>query len=85
MPCGGIYPIKGSMIEPYHKPEHPCWVCGKPDCTHFCEEWDTPMHAHCVAAFLLTEEGQCVIGHGHTVVVDYSLEVNHGTTVVPNQ
>ena len=74
MPCGGIFPIKGSYIEKYYDPKHPCWVCGKPDCTHFCEEWDTGIHAKCVADFLKSEEGSCMTLHGHTIIVDYSLE-----------
>ncbi|KKK57572.1 hypothetical protein LCGC14_3053110, partial [marine sediment metagenome] len=26
MPCGGIFPIKGSYIEKHYDPKHPCWV-----------------------------------------------------------
>ena len=74
MPCGGIYPIKGSWVEKVHQDKTPCWVCMEAGCTHFCDEWDTPLHARCVLAFLQTEEGKCVIEHGHLVQIDYSVE-----------
>lgn len=69
MPCGGIFPIKGSFIEPHNNPEWPCWQCNKGNCDVFCMEWDTPLHSACVEAFLKTEEGECVLGHGHAVVI----------------
>jgi hypothetical protein len=51
-----------------------CWVCGRGGRKHFCHEWDTYIHARCVPQFLLSEEGQCVIEHGHEVRLDFSLE-----------
>jgi hypothetical protein len=59
MPCGGIWPAMSG---------HPCWVCGEIGCDLFCEEWDTPLHKRCLGAFLKTEEGQCVIEHGHNII-----------------
>lgn len=64
MPCGGINPcrpVKGAR----------CYQCGsgEPEPDHFVEEWDAYMHADCVAPFLRTFEGQCVLVHGHEVVV----------------
>lgn len=76
MPCGGIYPIKqlAPDIRPIFEKPFPCWVCGKLDAKHFCDEWDTPIHARCVPSFLQTEEGQIVIGHGHEIWLDFSIE-----------
>ena len=74
MPCGGIYPIKGSWVEKVPGKWHKCWVCGKPNCTHFCDEWDTPLHARCVITFLQSEEGKLMIEHGHLVQIDYGVE-----------
>jgi hypothetical protein len=87
MPCGGIFPIKGSWVEAMEeKAPHPakCWQCNKPGCDHWCEEWDTAIHGGCVEAFLKTEEGLLVLSHRHPVivvkpdgeVVDLSLEAN---------
>lgn len=79
MACGGIYPIRNlhpEIRDIFERP-YPCWMCGKLGAKHFCDEWDTPIHARCVAKFLLTEEGECVIEHGHTVEIDFSLETPH--------
>jgi hypothetical protein len=84
MPCGGIYPIKGTWVEPIaaqrdeSKPEQRCWVCGKGNTAHFCDEWDCYIHARCAVQFLQSEEGQCVIDHGHEVHLNFSIE---GATV----
>ncbi len=59
MPCGGIWPAES---------DHPCWACGETGCDLWCEEWDTPLHKRCLGAFLKTEEGQCVIAHGHNII-----------------
>lgn len=64
MPCGGIYPG-----GPCGLTDHPCWVCGEKGCDLFCDEWDTPIHSRCVPDFLETDEGKCVLHHGHEVVV----------------
>lgn len=69
MPCGGIYPIKGSWAEKYIKPEMPCWQCNKGNCDLFCMEWDTPLHSECVEEFLKSEDGQVVLNHKHDVVI----------------
>jgi hypothetical protein len=41
---------------------------------HFCHEWDTFIHARCVPRFLASDEGQIVIEHKHTVLLDFSIE-----------
>ena len=69
MPCGGIYPIKGSWAEAFMKPEMPCWQCNKGGCDLFCMEWDAVLHSTCVPAFLETDDGKIVLNHGHAVVV----------------
>ena len=75
MPCGGIYPLEQFPdIAKFVTDDQPCWVCGLGKCKHFCEEWDATIHARCVAKFLQTEEGACVIGHGHQVFIDFGLE-----------
>jgi hypothetical protein len=63
MPCGGIYPI--GRVDPC-----PCLVCGELGTDHFCDEWDCYLHGRCVYPFLKTLEGQCVLDHGHTVIID---------------
>lgn len=73
MPCGGIYP-GGPIPPPKTGYDFPCWVCRKSGAQHFCDEWDTPIHARCVPTFLQTEEGRVVIKHKHTVYLDFSLE-----------
>jgi hypothetical protein len=68
MPCGGIYPVKGSHIEGIVPPgDASCWMCGHEGCDHYCEEWDTYLHYACVVPFLTTEEGKVVLKHGHPV------------------
>ena len=60
MPCGGIWTVKPFESE--------CFYCGKTgQLDHFCEEWDTGLHAKCVRPFLATPEGQVVLNHGHEV------------------
>jgi len=62
MPCGGIWPV--------HPFEGECFHCGKTgQLDHFCEEWDTGLHAHCVQPFLQTPEGQVVLTHKHEVIL----------------
>jgi hypothetical protein len=68
MPCGGIHPI----VPVKHKNSR-CWQCGltgavKP-LDHWCEEWDTLIHRDCIPAFLVSDEGQCVLDHGHEVLI----------------
>jgi hypothetical protein len=76
MPCGGIYPIRqlDPEIRPIFEAHDRCWVCNKGGAKHFCDEWDTHIHARCVPKFLQTDEGECVILHGHEVFLDFSLE-----------
>lgn len=45
---------------------------------HFCHEWDTFIHARCVPRFLATDQGQLVIEHEHTILLDFSLEEDSG-------
>lgn len=74
MPCGGIYPIKGSWVEKYLTPEKArCYVCGKGGTDHFCDEWDTDIHYECVPAFLNSEDGKVVISHGHSIYLEKAL------------
>ena len=51
-----------------------CWVCNKRGAMHFCDEWDTFIHARCVPMFIQTEEGQILIHHKHAVILDFNLE-----------
>lgn len=82
MPCGGIYPYDPDdsrddrkTIDEFLSPGHGgCWVCSKGGAKHFCEEWDTFIHARCVPSFLQTEEGQIIISHRHHVLIDFALE-----------
>lgn len=65
MPCGGIWtPFPGS-----HWLQHPCFVCGAPDSELFCDEWDTPLHVRCLGKFLESDEGKCMLLHGHGIQV----------------
>lgn len=65
MPCGGIWtPEPGS-----HWLDHECWVCREKGCELFCDEWDTCLHVRCLGTFLNTEEGKCVLLHGHGIWV----------------
>jgi len=45
---------------------------------HFCHEWDTFIHARCVPRFLASDEGQIVIEHKHTILLDFSIEEDFG-------
>ena len=65
MPCGGIHTY-------YDIGPGRCFLCGKDGADHFCEEWDCMLHAHCVVPFLDTDEGKCVIHHGHRVEIDFN-------------
>lgn len=73
MPCGGIYPIKGTWVEKYvaaDRLKNDCFQCGQvePPITHFCDEWDCYLHEGCIDAFLQTREGKIVLEHGHEVI-----------------
>jgi hypothetical protein len=79
MPCGGIYPVAGSWIEPGitatldDSPDNTtCFQCDQPilDHAHFCEEWDCLLHRECIPAFLETDEGKIVLAHGHDVIIE---------------
>lgn len=76
MPCGGIYPMKADgPVE--------CWFalyselrpkqCDNSVPELFCEEWDTFLHVKCLINFLTTEEGRCVMAHGHEIHVPIEL------------
>jgi hypothetical protein len=72
MPCGGIYPIKGSALEPYLNSKHPCWVCDKGNCDLVLEEWDAVIHSECVEGFINDKnnpEAQVILEHGHVVII----------------
>ena len=64
MPCGGIYPVtvKETMVLN-------CWICGTGGADHFIEEWDAYLHYECAGKFLASVEGEIVLSHGHTVVL----------------
>lgn len=64
MPCGGIYPCSDPLVV-----NCPCCVCGKPNCDHYAEEWDTGIHKDCILNFLASEEGQIVVMHKHLIMV----------------
>jgi hypothetical protein len=73
MPCGGIYPVDVSRWAVALAPgDASCWQCGKGLSSDipasFCEEWDTFLHDACIDAFLASDEGQIVIGHGHEII-----------------
>ena len=82
MPCGGIHPIDNGQLGTIRKHLDPtqggCWVCSRGGAMHFCHEWDTFIHARCVPRFLETDEGQAVIEHRHTILLDFSLEEDSG-------
>lgn len=70
MPCGGIFPIKDSFVEPYLK-DYLCGTCNKNLATHYCEEWDNALCKDCIEPFLKSEEGLIMLQHGHEVILDY--------------
>ena len=78
MPCGGIHPIDNDQLGTIRKHLDPtqggCCVCSRGGAMHFCHEWDTFIHARCVPRFLASDEGQIVIEHKHTVLLDFSIE-----------
>lgn len=66
MPCGGIWtPEPGS----FWLADSRCWVCQGPDCELFVDEWDAQLHVRCLGAFLQTEEGRCMLLHGHGIQI----------------
>ena len=69
MPCGGIYPIKDSWVEPYCNIGD-CFQCNKQTDVNdlWVEEWDAPIHKNCVDDFLKTEEGKIILDHKHEVI-----------------
>lgn len=87
MPCGGIYPVKGSWVEPYfltdisgtmderHSGPPMCYGCGEPilsiEEAAFCDEWDCNLHISCIDAFLKTDEGRVIIDHHHEVIKEW--------------
>jgi len=70
MPCGGIYPIAGSWVAPYADRRMRCFHCNKVGVDLWCEEWDAPIHRACVESFLQTPDGEIVIKHGHSIVLE---------------
>ena len=74
MPCGGIFPREGTFAGPVEDTDD-CFHCGKTgNATHYCEEWDCYLHKDCIGEFLLTEEGQIVIKHGHSIIIEWEEE-----------
>lgn len=72
MPCGGIYPISGSWVEPIEAQSVAplrCFHCDKsnPKPELWCEEWDSGLHRECVPAFLMTHDGKLIMEHGHLI------------------
>jgi hypothetical protein len=77
MPCGGIVPMKGGggTVRTKLSPnDGGCWMCHRGGCLHMVIEWDAYIHARCVADFLKTDEGACIIEHGHEVHLNFGLE-----------
>lgn len=70
MPCGGIYPIKGTWVEPHTDNKARCFHCDEPECTLWVEEWDAPIHRKCVPEFLKTPEGFVILDHGHMIELE---------------
>ena len=70
MPCGGIYPIKGSWVDEFGGKNALCFYCTSPcgENDLWVEEWDAPLHRSCLAEFLSTDEGKVVIEHGHDII-----------------
>jgi hypothetical protein len=66
MPCGGIYPITNQFSK---EARLQCLHCNKLGADHMVEEWDGFLHRNCIPAYLLTDEGQIVMLHGHEVVI----------------
>lgn len=64
MPCGGIYPCSDPLVV-----NCACWECGKPNCDHYAEEWDTGIHKDCILRFLSGEEGQVIVRHKHLIQI----------------
>ena len=66
MPCGGISPTVFGMA-----PDGPCGICDKEIVKNglFVEEWDMCIHRECLGAFLISEEGTLMMGHGHRIYV----------------
>ena len=60
MPCGGVYPMEFD--------ESRCWACSKGDCELYVMEWDCALHKKCLGKFLMSDEGQLVIRHGHDII-----------------
>lgn len=67
MPCGGIYPVETSDQTGR------CWFDDGSGAELFCEEWDTFLHVRCLLEFLGTEEGRCLLSHGHMIAVPLEL------------
>lgn len=53
-----------------------CWVCNRGGCKHFLIEWDAYIHARCAVKAMADADSDThmVIGHKHTVELDFSLE-----------
>lgn len=70
MPCGGIYPIRGSDIEEFIS----FGVCFSCNCDTnvsdlWVEEWDAPLHRSCLEEFKKSEEYKVIERHGHEVIL----------------
>ncbi len=62
MPCGGIYPYSDTWK---------CWICQVKDTNLFCHEWDMPICIDCLPKFLESDEGRCMLNHGHGVIIKH--------------
>jgi len=67
-------PTKNSVVRYVAVDDNKCCLCRKPGALHFVEEWDDFIHARCVPDYLHTDDGRCIIEHGHDVYLDFSLE-----------
>lgn len=62
MPCGGISPMKPDFTDGGR-----CFTCNETGSDLWVEEWDTGIHYKCLGTFLASDEGQCVLSHGHAI------------------
>jgi hypothetical protein len=88
MPCGGIYPMENPDGKTQADVLSPtlggCWVCSHGGALHFMDEWDTYIHARCAIRELSKPDSDVyiVVGHGHVVELDFSLENEAGRKAV---
>jgi hypothetical protein len=62
MPCGGIVETKENLGR--------CFVCDQDGATLWVEEWDTGIHYKCFPKFIASNEGACLLSHGHGIHIE---------------